>query len=73
MNAYIALAGYLTLVAFYLFELSEHLRALNLRRVLIGLLAIIGYGILVCHFVLEASPGGVGKLVHPATQSSFSK
>jgi hypothetical protein len=61
MNVYMALAGYLALVAFYSYELVEHLRLLNLRRLLISLLAVIGYGILVCHFVLEPGSGAVAR------------
>ena len=55
MNNYIALSGYLALMTFYFYELSEHLYSQSLRRALIHLLAVIGYGLLVCHFVLEAS------------------
>jgi hypothetical protein len=59
MNVYMALAGYLALVVFYSYELSEHLRVLNFRRMLISLLAVIGCGFLVCHFVLEAGHAAV--------------
>ena len=54
VSNYIALAGYLALMAFYSYELSEHLYSQNLRRVLIHVLAVIGYGLIVCHFVFEA-------------------
>jgi hypothetical protein len=59
MNTYMALVGYVALVAFYSYEVSEHLKGLNFRRLLISLLAVIGYGFLVCHFVLEAGHAAV--------------
>lgn len=71
MNVYTALAGYLILVVFYSYELSEHLQVLNFRRVLISLLAVFGYGFLVCHFVLEAGLPQSGDPLHAACSSEL--